>query len=67
MECFPYTCMPPIISVMQKAIIVELLTATAEAMESGTGSTALGDTQCSVEFNPSHDPFRWMTRYKSNN
>jgi len=52
METFAYTCMPPMISVMQKAIFIELLRAMAEATEFGIRSTALGDTRGYVEFYP---------------
>jgi len=46
------------ISVMQKAIFIELLRAMAESTEFEILSTASGDTRCYVEFYPSHDLFR---------
>ena len=58
MEIFAYTCMPPMISALPKAIFIELLKPMAEATDFGIRSTASGDTRGYVEFYPAHDPFR---------
>jgi len=57
-ETFAHTCMPPMISVRQMVIIIELLRAMAEATEFEIRSTTSGDAPGQVEFYPPHEFIR---------